>query len=98
MMCIVVLVVFVFVKIRRSPTSTRTDTLFPYTPPFQSPRGGAKLRPASARRHPRPAGGPPAACRTARPRRPQRGNLACGGDAGAVAQPAHAGEIGRAHV
>src|SRR3546814_13098386 len=35
--------------IRRPPRSTRTDTLFPYTTPFRSPRGGlseADRRPA----------------------------------------------------
>src|SRR3546814_15981089 len=34
---VVVLVVFVFLMIRRPPRSTRTDTLFPYTTLFRSP-------------------------------------------------------------
>src|SRR3546814_5772125 len=32
---------FFFLMIRRPPRSTRTDTLFPYTTLFRSPRGGA---------------------------------------------------------
>src|SRR3546814_21193096 len=36
------LLLFLFVKIRRPPRSTRTDTLFPYTTRFRSPlRNGA---------------------------------------------------------
>src|SRR3546814_3838270 len=31
---------FFFLMIRRPPRSTRTDTLFPYTTPFRSPRSG----------------------------------------------------------
>src|SRR3546814_6745859 len=33
--------VFVFLRIRRPPRSTRTDTLFPYTTLFRSPMGDA---------------------------------------------------------
>src|SRR3546814_8174275 len=34
------LFIFFFLMIRRPPRSTRTDTLFPYTTLFRSPRGG----------------------------------------------------------
>src|SRR3546814_11040357 len=33
-------VLFLFLRIRRPPRSTRTDTLFPYTTLFRSPRPG----------------------------------------------------------
>src|SRR3546814_11149165 len=36
--------------IRRPPRSTRTDTLFPYTPLFRSPSGSLHARPAAVRR------------------------------------------------
>src|SRR3546814_9587898 len=36
--------------IRRPPRSTRTDTLFPYTPLFRSPSGSLHSRPAAVRR------------------------------------------------
>src|SRR3546814_6240242 len=36
--------------IRRPPRSTRTDTLFPYTTLFRSPRGRARRHRAEARR------------------------------------------------
>src|SRR3546814_18273031 len=44
-----------FLMIRRPPRSTRTDTLFPYTTLFRSPRGAAERRsaqqlPAAAQR------------------------------------------------
>src|SRR3546814_20363699 len=35
------LIFFFFLMIRRPPRSTRTDTLFPYTTLFRSPRGHA---------------------------------------------------------
>src|SRR3546814_12305969 len=49
------MVVFFFLKIRRPPESTRTDTLFPYPTLFRSPRrrGRPPVRP---RRAPRRAG------------------------------------------
>src|SRR3546814_17564739 len=34
---------FFFLMIRRPPRSTRTDTLFPYTTLFRSPRGGSAM-------------------------------------------------------
>src|SRR3546814_7424595 len=42
MMCVVYIYVCVvfFLMIRRPPRSTRTDTLFPYTTLFRSPRSG----------------------------------------------------------
>src|SRR3546814_4122730 len=54
---------FFFLMIRRPPRSTRTDTLFPYTPLFRSPcsRAGGALRPrdpsSAARCHPAPRRG-----------------------------------------
>src|SRR3546814_13986539 len=41
---------FFFLKVRRPPRSTRTDTLFPYTTLFRSPRHPPH------RRHPRAVG------------------------------------------
>src|SRR3546814_12706390 len=35
-----IFLVFLFLMIRRPPRSTRTDTLFPYTTLFRSPRSG----------------------------------------------------------
>src|SRR3546814_1607897 len=35
---------FFFLMIRRPPRSTRTDTLFPYTTLFRSPRGAVTVR------------------------------------------------------
>src|SRR3546814_1387430 len=52
--------------IRRPPISTRTDTLFPYTTLFRSPRHG-RCAPVRAGRRLRPRGPP---CRSARPRKP----------------------------
>src|SRR3546814_4073141 len=47
------MVIFVFLRIRRPPRSTRTDTLFPYTTLFRScgqrRRGNAGLLPARDR-------------------------------------------------
>src|SRR3546814_14337286 len=37
-------ILFVFLMIRRPPRSTRTDTLFPYTTLFRSPRRRAYLQ------------------------------------------------------
>src|SRR3546814_3614663 len=42
--------------IRRPPRSTRTDTLFPYTTLFRSPRRAGPRVPRGARRSPRIAG------------------------------------------
>src|SRR3546814_15237770 len=39
-----ILVYLLFLMIRRPPRSTRTDTLFPYTTLFRSPRGLASSR------------------------------------------------------
>src|SRR3546814_20811104 len=36
-------IIFFFLMIRRPPRSTRTDTLFPYTTLFRSPRSGSTL-------------------------------------------------------
>src|SRR3546814_17052490 len=36
--------VFFFLRLRRPPRSTRTDTVFPYTTLFRSRRGGARPR------------------------------------------------------
>src|SRR3546814_17539168 len=47
-------IVYFFLRIRRPPRSTRTDTLFPYTKLFRSP--GSGWRPASSRRA-APSGG-----------------------------------------
>src|SRR3546814_18074159 len=68
-MCVsqlLLLVVFVFLMIRRPPRSTRTDTLFPYTTLFRSPllmgrlfladSGFAKVNPGGSRRR-RASGG-----------------------------------------
>src|SRR3546814_4332838 len=41
-----------FLMIRRPPISTRTDTLFPYTTLFRSPRRCPRRRPSSSRRRP----------------------------------------------
>src|SRR3546814_16613884 len=41
---------FFFLMIRRPPRSTRTDTLFPYTTLFRSPRPGLYAPPARPRR------------------------------------------------
>src|SRR3546814_2057275 len=38
-----------FLMIRRPPRSTRTDTLFPYTTLFRSPRGALARRPVQHR-------------------------------------------------
>src|SRR3546814_20970453 len=46
--------IFFFLMIRRPPRSTRTDTLFPYTTLFRSPRAAAPPR-GSAAGHRRPA-------------------------------------------
>src|SRR3546814_8997330 len=47
-MLVLYLCMFIFFfMIRRPPRSTRTDTLFPYTTLFRSPRGGA--RPGAAK-------------------------------------------------
>src|SRR3546814_2218265 len=52
---------FFFLMIRRPPGSTRTDTLFPYTPLFRSsrdlgdPERGDQERQVAARRHPSPS-------------------------------------------
>src|SRR3546814_6795373 len=43
-----VIIVFLFLMIRRPPRSTRTDTLFPYTTLFRSFHGSAAARPAGA--------------------------------------------------
>src|SRR3546814_21185870 len=48
--CISLLVVFVFLMLRRPPSSTRTDTLFPYTTLFRS-AGSSHARQASPVRH-----------------------------------------------
>src|SRR3546814_14416139 len=50
--CSLVRSVFFFVMIRRPPRSTRTDTLFPYTTLFRSPRQGqaASVRPPVERK------------------------------------------------
>src|SRR3546814_8609685 len=59
---IIVIICFFFLMIRRPPRSTRTDTLFPYTTLFLSPRSppGPPVRNrsvvASWRRAPPPAG------------------------------------------
>src|SRR3546814_13414038 len=37
MVFIFIFLIFFFIMIRRPPRSTRTDTLFPYTPLFRSP-------------------------------------------------------------
>src|SRR3546814_2929889 len=42
--CCHFLVLFFFLMIRRTPRSTRTDTLFPYTTLFRSPRSSAMRR------------------------------------------------------
>src|SRR3546814_5921273 len=39
-------VLFFFLRIRRPPSSTRTDTLFPYTTLFRSQQGGVPDSPA----------------------------------------------------
>src|SRR3546814_2836194 len=68
------LVVF-FLIIRRPPRSTRTDTLFPYTTLFRSPRSARSPRRRS----------PPAwyGCPPTRPRpRPGRGSPSCPSPAG----------------
>src|SRR3546814_4035854 len=39
--------IFFFLMIRRPPRSTRTDTLFPYTPLFRSPPGPPAAAPAA---------------------------------------------------
>src|SRR3546814_7212998 len=44
MMCLIDLVFFVFLMIRRPPRSTRTDTLFPYTTLFRS----RKVKPSNS--------------------------------------------------
>src|SRR3546814_7970542 len=44
--------------IRRPPRSTRTDTLFPYTTLFRSPRPAHRRRAAGAARHAGGAGAP----------------------------------------
>src|SRR3546814_9742739 len=51
MYCIRFMLTFFFLMIRRPPRSTRTDTLFPYTTLFRSPRDDDGLR------HPRPGRG-----------------------------------------
>src|SRR3546814_7708939 len=38
--------IFFFLMIRRPPRSTRTDTLFPYTPLFRSPSNPTPARPS----------------------------------------------------
>src|SRR3546814_5156590 len=40
--CVDSVIVFVFLMIRRTPRSTRTDTLFPYTTLFRSQRRAAR--------------------------------------------------------
>src|SRR3546814_14403453 len=54
----ILVIVFFFLMIRRPPRSTRTDTLFPYTTLFRSPRpdgpprrAGTAARPPSLPRH-----------------------------------------------
>src|SRR3546814_17089631 len=47
-MSLVLLVLFFFLMIRRPPRSTRTDTLFPYTTLFRSPRLARQHSPRSA--------------------------------------------------
>src|SRR3546814_4473794 len=50
-----VIVYIFFLMIRRPPRSTRTDTLFPYTTLFRSPRRDRRHR--QPRQPPRPLGG-----------------------------------------
>src|SRR3546814_16778966 len=42
-------VVYLFLSIRRPPRSTRTDTLFPYTPLFRAPPGPRETLPRRGR-------------------------------------------------
>src|SRR3546814_1005361 len=57
--CYGAMVIFFFLMIRRPPRSTRTDTLFPYTTLFRSPRqrggprghGAGRRRPGRHRSH-----------------------------------------------
>src|SRR3546814_7836109 len=97
----VAVVVFVFLMIRRPPRSTRTDTLFPYTTLFRSPRRlPRRLHPAhgsAARRRHRLAGRPavrhlrhPAAAAVALSRRLPRQPLLLGAHQPRLAQPARA--------
>src|SRR3546814_20097774 len=68
------LLLFYLLMIRRTPISTRTDTLFPYTTLFRSRRGARCGDGAEARRHasdaPRRAGRRPRR-RAALPREPR---------------------------
>src|SRR3546814_7877053 len=64
-------VVFFFLRIRRPPRSTRTDTLFPYTTLFRSRRGREEGRPRGGR-------GPGRRRRGGHPRRRGRGQLGDG--------------------
>src|SRR3546814_12035917 len=100
MSCLLVLVVyFVFLRIRRPPRSTRTDTLFPYTTLFRSQRHAAG-RPAARR------GGDRTPARRPRPdrrrpgvhRRPPAGTAAPGDRLIATDSYPPGEEIGRAHV
>src|SRR3546814_17738649 len=47
--------VIVFLMLRRPPSSTRTDTLFPYTTRFQSRRDACRARDQRMERAPRDA-------------------------------------------
>src|SRR3546814_18305601 len=49
-----------FLRIRRPPRSTRTDTLFPYTPLFLSDRWDGQPRRCDRLRRPHPPGPAPA--------------------------------------
>src|SRR3546814_844561 len=53
--CLVFQSFFLFLMLRRPPRSTRTDSLFPYTPPFRSKRAAQRSAEASAQAAPKPA-------------------------------------------
>src|SRR3546814_13236400 len=99
-----VLVFFFFLRIRRPPRSTRTDTLFPYTTLFRSKLPIREARPAApgtglAATDDPPRAQPAVAGDLDLPAGVARRLLALGRAAGAGGRLAGAGaQIGRAHV
>src|SRR3546814_5807939 len=64
--CVMCLITLFFLSIRRPPRSTRTDTLFPYTTLFRSPRSSSGLRTCRHRTPPPPAAAPRRSKKTGR--------------------------------
>src|SRR3546814_19194371 len=87
--CLDCVLFFFFLKIRRPPISTRTDTLVPYTTLFRSLGGGAlRLSPAAVRRD-----------RRVHRLRRAGGNVGVGRQDAMKSRPwQQPWEIGRAHV